>query len=139
MGTGFDLEINAEEVGVILRAVNQIFTGIEERRREDIERNEPSPQYELTAQFLEVWQYIFVGVRQIEHASSGLHNMEVLHFRKEVGDTCMYVYTEGLIEGFPNFTPFGGSARDVKENVAWQRHLLQNFAISVGNAYCHCW
>ena len=54
MGTGFDLEINAEEVGVIPRAVNQIFTGIEERRREAIERNEPPPQYELTAQFLEV-------------------------------------------------------------------------------------
>ena len=54
MGTGFDMALDADEVGVIPRAVNQIFTGIEERRREAIERNEPPPQYELTAQFLEV-------------------------------------------------------------------------------------
>lgn len=54
MGTGFDVALDADEVGVIPRAVNQIFSGIEERRREAIERNEPPPQYELTAQFLEV-------------------------------------------------------------------------------------
>ena len=55
MGTGFDAAaLDPDEVGVIPRAVNQIFTGIEERRREAIERNEPPPQYELTAQFLEV-------------------------------------------------------------------------------------
>ena len=54
MGTGFDMEIDSELIGVIPRAVSQIFTGIEERRREAIERNEPPPQYELTAQFLEV-------------------------------------------------------------------------------------
>ena len=54
MGTGFDMALDADEVGVIPRAVNQIFSGIEERTREAIERNEPPPQYELTAQFLEV-------------------------------------------------------------------------------------
>ena len=54
MGTGFEMALATEEVGVIPRAVNQIFTGIEERRREAIEKNEPPPQYELTAQFLEV-------------------------------------------------------------------------------------
>ena len=81
MGTGFDLEINAEEVGVIPRAVNQIFTGIEERRREAIERNEPPPQYELTAQFLEVHVqyliYICASKHRTYHSSSGLHiNLE---------------------------------------------------------------
>lgn len=54
MGTGFDIALVAEELGVIPRAVNQIFTGMEERRKEAIERFEPPPQYELTAQFLEV-------------------------------------------------------------------------------------
>lgn len=54
MGTGFDMALDDELVGVIPRAVSQIFNGIEERRREAIERNEPPPQYELTAQFLEV-------------------------------------------------------------------------------------
>ena len=54
MGTGFDVDLDNDAVGVIPRAVNQIFTGIEERRREALERNEPPPQYELTAEFLEV-------------------------------------------------------------------------------------
>ena len=54
MGTGFDMALDNDAVGVIPRAVNQIFTGMEERRREALERNEPPPQYELTAEFLEV-------------------------------------------------------------------------------------
>ena len=40
--------------GVIPRAVRQIFNGIEERKAAATERNEPQPQFELTAQFLEV-------------------------------------------------------------------------------------
>ena len=40
--------------GVIPRAVRQIFNGIEERKVAATERNEPQPQFELTAQFLEV-------------------------------------------------------------------------------------
>lgn len=40
--------------GVIPRAVSQIFNGMEERRSAAMERDEPQPQFELTAQFLEV-------------------------------------------------------------------------------------
>ena len=43
-----------EEVGVIPRAVNQIFTGIEERKNAALEKNEAPPQFEIIAQFLEV-------------------------------------------------------------------------------------
>lgn len=67
MGTGFDMALDADEVGVIPRAVNQIFIGIEERRREAIERNEPPPQYELTAQFLEVHMYMYSNM--LSHGS----------------------------------------------------------------------
>ena len=47
--------------GVIPRAVRQIFNGIEERKAAATERNEPQPQFELTAQFLEVGERM--GVR----------------------------------------------------------------------------
>lgn len=54
MGTGFDMTILPEELGVIPRAVQEIFTGIEERRSSASEKNEPLPQFEVKAQFLEV-------------------------------------------------------------------------------------
>ena len=54
MGSGFDMTGLPEEVGVIPRAVNQIFTGIEERKNAALEKNEAPPQFEIIAQFLEV-------------------------------------------------------------------------------------
>jgi len=55
MGTGFDMAVLPEEQGVIPRAVSQIFNGMEERRSAAMERDEPQPQFELTAQFLELY------------------------------------------------------------------------------------
>ena len=53
MGTGFDMTILPEELGVIPRAVKEIFSGIQERKSSAVERNEPIPQFEVKAQFLE--------------------------------------------------------------------------------------
>jgi kinesin family protein 4/21/27 len=55
MGTGFDMTILPEELGVIPRAVQEIFTGIEERKASAKEVDEPLPQFEVKAQFLEVY------------------------------------------------------------------------------------
>lgn len=54
MGTGFDMVIASEELGVIPRAVQQIFTGIDERRAAALEKNEQPPQFEVKTEFLEV-------------------------------------------------------------------------------------
>ncbi len=54
MGTGFDMTMLAEELGVVPQAVQEIFSGIDERRTAATERNEPLPQFEVNAQFLEV-------------------------------------------------------------------------------------
>ena len=53
--------------GMIPRAVEHIFTGIEERRTAAAERNEPAPQFQITAQFLEVGRHI-----QVLRISGGL-------------------------------------------------------------------
>lgn len=58
MGTGFDLTTLPEELGVIPRAVQEIFTEIRERKSLASERNEPIPQFEVKAQFLEVHMYV---------------------------------------------------------------------------------
>lgn len=54
MGTGFDVNIGGDELGIIPRAVNHLFRGIEERRRAATEQGSPVPEFKINAQFLEV-------------------------------------------------------------------------------------
>jgi kinesin family protein 4/21/27 len=54
MGTGFDMNIPEAEVGIIPRAVGHLFNGIEERKKQAIERNETPPDFKVNAQFMEV-------------------------------------------------------------------------------------
>uniref|UniRef100_A0A4W4E6U9 Kinesin motor domain-containing protein n=1 Tax=Electrophorus electricus TaxID=8005 RepID=A0A4W4E6U9_ELEEL len=55
MGTGFDVSIMDEELGIIPRAVAHLFRGIEERRRTAAEQGRPAPEFKVNAQFLELY------------------------------------------------------------------------------------
>uniref|UniRef100_A0A1A8NYY5 Kinesin motor domain-containing protein n=1 Tax=Nothobranchius rachovii TaxID=451742 RepID=A0A1A8NYY5_9TELE len=55
MGTGFDVNIGEEELGIIPRAVNHLFRGIEERRQAATEQGRPIPEFKINAQFLELY------------------------------------------------------------------------------------
>ncbi|KAM8890851.1 kinesin-like protein KIF21A isoform 2-T2 [Spinachia spinachia] len=55
MGTGFDVNITEEELGIIPRAVHHLFRGIEERRRAAQEQGRPPPEFKINAQFLELY------------------------------------------------------------------------------------
>ncbi len=54
MGTGFDLNLTPDETGIIPRAVEHLFAGIERRRCDALEKNEPPPDFKVNAQFMEV-------------------------------------------------------------------------------------
>ena len=54
MGTGFDVNIQPEEVGIIPRAVEHLFIGIEDRRRQAFENGLQPPEFKVNAQFMEV-------------------------------------------------------------------------------------
>ena len=54
MGTGFDVSLPENEVGIIPRAVDHLFRGIEECRRKAMENNIPPPDFKVNAQFIEV-------------------------------------------------------------------------------------
>lgn len=58
MGTGFDVNIVDEELGIIPRAVHHLFKGVEERRRAAQEEGRPVPEFKISAQFLEVRSHI---------------------------------------------------------------------------------
>ncbi|XP_074532999.1 kinesin-like protein KIF21A isoform X2 [Halichoeres trimaculatus] len=55
MGTGFDVNIADEELGIIPRAVHHLFKGIEERREAAREQGRPVPEFKINAQFLELY------------------------------------------------------------------------------------
>ncbi len=72
MGTGFDITIHPSELGMIPRAVGQIFGGIEQYKRNALLKNEPIPHFEVKTQFLEV---IFVSILAImSYCFSHLHS-----------------------------------------------------------------
>ena len=53
MGTGFDLTIDNEAVGIVPRAVEHLFKGIDERKRKALENGDPAPDFKVNAQFME--------------------------------------------------------------------------------------
>ncbi|XP_032380166.1 kinesin-like protein KIF21A isoform X4 [Etheostoma spectabile] len=55
MGTGFDVNIEDEELGIIPRAVHHLFKGIEQRRQAAQEQGRPVPEFKINAQFLELY------------------------------------------------------------------------------------
>uniref|UniRef100_A0A9J8B045 Kinesin family member 21A n=1 Tax=Cyprinus carpio carpio TaxID=630221 RepID=A0A9J8B045_CYPCA len=55
MGTGFDVNITDEDLGIIPRAVSHLFRGIEERRQAATEQGRPVPEFKINAQFLELY------------------------------------------------------------------------------------
>lgn len=54
MGTGFDMSILDEELGIIPRAVGHLFKGVEQRRQAAADQGRPVPEFKISAQFLEV-------------------------------------------------------------------------------------
>ncbi|XP_073336299.1 kinesin-like protein KIF21A isoform X1 [Pagrus major] len=70
MGTGFDVNIGEEELGIIPRAVNHLFRGIEERIQTATEQGKPVPEFKINAQFLELYNEevldLFDSTRDIE-------------------------------------------------------------------------
>ncbi|KAM9845518.1 kinesin-like protein KIF21A [Aulostomus maculatus] len=70
MGTGFDVNIGEDELGIIPRAVNHLFRGIEERIQAATEQGKPVPEFKINAQFLELYNEevldLFDTTRDIE-------------------------------------------------------------------------
>ncbi|KAJ8360512.1 hypothetical protein SKAU_G00170370 [Synaphobranchus kaupii] len=55
MGTGFDVNLTDDEQGIIPRAVQQLFQGIERRRAEAQRGRVQPPEFKVSAQFLELY------------------------------------------------------------------------------------
>lgn len=54
MGTSFDVGIPQTQIGIIPRAAQHLFEGIDIRREQAEEKEKPLPEFKVSAQFLEV-------------------------------------------------------------------------------------
>lgn len=55
MGTGFDVDVLEEQLGIIPRAIAHLFRGIDERIQDAREKGIVCPEFKITAQFLELY------------------------------------------------------------------------------------
>ncbi|XP_019852103.1 PREDICTED: kinesin-like protein KIF21A [Amphimedon queenslandica] len=55
MGTGFDVTVLPDEQGVVPRAVHHLFNGINSRIQDAIKEKRDPPQFDVSAQFLELY------------------------------------------------------------------------------------
>ncbi|KAK6321798.1 hypothetical protein J4Q44_G00087740 [Coregonus suidteri] len=55
MGTGFDVNVQEKDQGIIPRAVHQLFLGIQERKIQAQQQGTHPPEFKVSAQFLELY------------------------------------------------------------------------------------
>lgn len=55
MGSGFDVEVPSEKVGIIPRAIEHLFHGIEARIQKAREAGTLAPEFKVMVQFMELY------------------------------------------------------------------------------------
>lgn len=55
MGTGFDVEVESEQIGIVPRAIRHLFHGIQNRANQAQEAGQPAPEFKIVAQFMELY------------------------------------------------------------------------------------
>ena len=55
MGTGFEVEIQEYQIGILPRAIRHLFNGIKERMQNARQNGEPTPEFKVDVQFMELY------------------------------------------------------------------------------------
>ncbi|XP_065653153.1 kinesin-like protein KIF21A isoform X1 [Hydra vulgaris] len=108
MGTSFDVGISEDQIGIIPRAAKHLFDGIRKRKEEAEKAGQPSPEFTVTAQFLELYNEEIVDLLDIENKGKKLirvhedHNGNiyltgVVARPVTAAETCMTLLEEGAI------------------------------------------
>ncbi|MBN3274807.1 KI21B protein, partial [Polyodon spathula] len=93
MGTGFDMNISAEEQGIIPRAIKHLFQGIEHRKREAQQRGEQAPEFKVSAQFLELYNEEILDLFDSARDPDARHRKSNIKIHE---DSSGGIYTSGV-------------------------------------------
>ncbi|XP_068706448.1 kinesin-like protein KIF21A [Montipora foliosa] len=90
MGTGFDVATPEEEEGIIPRAVAHLFEGIDKRKTDAKQRNEPLPDFKVTVQFMELYNEELMDLFDFDNNKSRKSNAKIHE------DANGHIYTLGV-------------------------------------------
>ncbi|XP_042154094.1 kinesin-like protein KIF21A isoform X3 [Oncorhynchus tshawytscha] len=93
MGTGFDVNISEEELGIIPRAVKHLFRGIEERRHSATEQGKPVPEFKINAQFLELYNEEVLDLFESKRDVDGKRQKSTIKIHEDASGG---IYTVGV-------------------------------------------
>nr|XP_058952852.1 kinesin-like protein KIF21A [Pocillopora verrucosa] len=77
MGTGFDVTVTQEEEGIIPRAVAHLFEGIDRRKQDAKQRNEPQPDFKVTVQFMELYNEELMDLFDLDNNKGRKSNVKI--------------------------------------------------------------
>ncbi|GAB6022342.1 Kinesin-like protein kif21b [Chamberlinius hualienensis] len=93
MGTGFEVNSTEDDLGIIPRAIDHLFGGIEQRRQNAYDLNQPLPDFKIHCQFIELYNEEIVdllddtrdsfghrkksGIRIHENSQGGIYTVGV--------------------------------------------------------------
>lgn len=86
MGTGFEVEIQENQMGILPRAIHHLFEGIKERIQNARQNGEPPPEFKVDAQFMELYNDDIIDLLDptqgyISRVSVGLGGIFLIFFR----------------------------------------------------------
>uniref|UniRef100_H3BE86 Kinesin-like protein KIF21B n=1 Tax=Latimeria chalumnae TaxID=7897 RepID=H3BE86_LATCH len=93
MGTGFDVNLSAEEQGIIPRAVHHLFQGIEERKRAAQEQGLQTPEFKVSAQFLELYNEEILDLFDVARDPDTRHRKSNIKIHEDANGG---IYTTGV-------------------------------------------
>lgn len=77
MGTGFELagQVGSDQMGIVPRAVRQLFKGISTRIEQAKEEGQTPPEFKVSAQFLELYNEEIIDLFDSSSLSSNIKMM----------------------------------------------------------------
>jgi kinesin family protein 4/21/27 len=94
MGTGFDVEVEPEQNGIIARAVDHVFQGIQDRENQAREAGQPAPEFSISAQFIELYNEEIIDL----FGASREHRGARVSMRNCHGE--VYKYVQSLVVNY---------------------------------------
>lgn len=73
MGSGFDVEVSDEQIGIIPRAIEHLFSGIQHRIEKAHETGTLVPEFKVMAQFMELYNEEVIDLFNPVYNKVGLH------------------------------------------------------------------
>ncbi|XP_044141592.1 kinesin-like protein KIF21B [Bufo gargarizans] len=92
MGSGFDLAVSESELGIIPRAVRQLFGTIQERVVASRARGLPEPIFKISAQFLELYNEDILDLFDISRDPDSRYRKSNIRIHE---DACGGIYVSG--------------------------------------------